>query len=221
MKFTDELKAEWRFWKNYPAISLCLFVLIIAFIASAFASGADQSAINAERWESATIPKHRLHEVQVIVARIEKNKARYEDVSKSTGVPWYVIASLHNMEASGDFTCHLHEGSSLKWRTKYVPIGRPLPPAKPPFSWEFSAKDAMIYDKMHLKNWKDIGDALTACEYYNGSGYAKYHPSTPTPYLYAGTSVEKAGKYIGDGKWSSTARSAQIGVVAIWKVLLK
>ena len=182
------------------------------------AQPAGHDAVNASRWKSATIPKHRLHEVQVIAKRIEANKARYEAVSKQCGVPWHVIASLHNMEASGNFTKHLHEGSSLKWRTKYVPKGRPLT-GTPPFTWEYSANDAMRYDKMHLKNWNSIGPALSACEGYNGWGYAKYHPYTPTPYLYAATSVERPGKYVADGKWSPTARSAQIGVAAIWKVL--
>lgn len=193
--------------------------LCLAYVGLVALCAADQAALNAQRWEQSSIPKHRLHEAQVIAQRIERNRARYESVSKSTGVPWHVIASLHNMEASGDFTKHLHEGSSLKFRTKYVPKGRPLPPANPPFSWEFSATDALMFDKMYLKRWWLLGEALTACEYYNGSGYAKYHPETPSPYLWAATTVERPGKYVADGKWSPTARSAQVGVAAIWKVL--
>lgn len=200
--------------------TLCkAYVGLIALCGGGFAQPANQPQINAARWQSATIPKHRLHEAQAVAARIERNKSRYESVSRSTGVPWHVIASLHNMEAGGDFTCHLHEGSSLKFRTRDVPKGRPLPPANPPFTWEFSATDAMQYDRMHLKNWREIGSALTAAEYYNGSGYAKWHPQTPSPYLWAGTSVEGNGKYIADGRWSPTARSSQIGVAAIWIVL--
>jgi len=195
------------------------FFTHVLFCAICFSQPANQPQINAARWQSATIPKHRLHEAQVIAQRIERNKARYEAVSRSTGVPWHVIASLHNMEAGGDFTCHLHEGSSLKFRTRDEPKGRPLPPANPPFSWEVSAIDAMLFDRMHLKNWQEIGSALTAAEYYNGSGYARFHPATPSPYLWAGTSVERPGKYTSDGHWSPTARSSQIGVAAIWKVL--
>jgi lysozyme family protein len=195
-----------------------LFLLLVPVICSAQPAG--HAALNASRYRTAIIPKHRVHEVQVIVARIEKHRARYEAVSQSTGVPAHVIASLHNMEAGGSFLLHLHEGSSLKWRTKYVPKGRPLD-GTPPFSWEYSAKDALFYDKMHLKNWKDLGSSLNACEEYNGSGYRRYHPETPTPYLYAATSVERPGRYISDGKWSPTARSKQVGVVAIWKALGK
>lgn len=193
-----------------------LFLLLVPVICSAQPAG--HAALNASRYQNATIPKHRLHEVQTIVARIERNKARYETVSTSTGVPWHVIASLHNMEAGGSFLLHLHEGSSLKWRTKYVPKGRPKD-GTPPFTWEYSAKDALFYDRMHLKQWSDLGASLNACEGYNGWGMAKYHPETPTPYLWAGTSIEKSGKYIADGKYSPTARSKQIGVAAIWKLL--
>jgi lysozyme family protein len=192
------------------------FSLIVA--STCIAQPAGHAALNAARYQNATIPKHRVHEVQVIVARIERNRARYEAVSQSTGVPAHVIASLHNMEAGGSFLLHLHEGSSLKWRTKYVPKGRPLN-GTPPFSWEYSAKDALFYDRMHLKQWSDLGASLNACEDYNGSGYRRYHPETPTPYLYAATSVERPGKYVSDGKWSPTARSKQVGIAAIWKVM--
>lgn len=193
-------------------------IALLVSIGSAQPAGHD--ALNAERWKSATVAKHRQHEVQVIATRIQRNLARYELVCKSTGVPPHVIAALHNMEASGDFTKHLHEGSSLRSRTRYVPKGRPVH-GEPPFTWTFSAIDALLYDKMHLKNWREIGPTLSACEGYNGWGYAKFHRATPTPYLYAATSLERPGKYVSDGKWSPTARSAQIGVVALWKTLGK
>jgi lysozyme family protein len=53
----------------------------------------------------------------------------------------------------------------------------------------------------------------------------KYHKDVATPYLWGGMrgayGVGKPGKYISDGKWSSTAITAQIGVAAIWKELEK
>lgn len=194
-----------------------LFILLCS-AAICFAQPANHNAINAERWESASIPKHRVHEVQVIINRIEKNMNRYKAVSRESDVPPHVIASLHNMESGGSFEHHLHEGSSLKWRTKYVPKGRPKT-GNPPFSWEYSAIDALLYDNMDKKNWSDVGSALSSAERYNGDGYRKYHPETPSPYLWAGTSVERAGKYVADGAWSPTARSKQIGVAAIWKLM--
>ncbi len=193
-------------------------ILLLLLMAVGIAAGqpANHNVTQVTRWRQATVPPHRVRSVQVIVDRIQKNQARYEAVSKSTGVPFYVIASLHNMEASGNFSMHLHEGSSLRARTRYVPKGRPKT-GTPPFTWEYSAADAMVYDNMGAKRWNDLGASLSACEGYNGWGYAKFHPSTPTPYLWAATSVEKPGRYVADGNWSSTARSQQIGVSSIWK----
>lgn len=179
---------------------------------------ADHDALQVQRWNSATVAKHRQHEVQVIADRIAKNWGRYQKVSATTRVPAQVIAGLHNMESGGSFACHLHEGSRLTARTRYVPIGRPKT-GSPPFTWEYSAEDALTYDRMADKNWQKLGPALSACERYNGDGYRKYHPTVPTPYLWSGSSVERPGKYTGDGKWSSTARSSQIGVATIWKEL--
>lgn len=170
------------------------------------------------RWKAATLKPTKASQIKTIVDRILKNRGRYEVVSAKASVPWWVIAALHNMESGGDFTKHLHEGSPLTGRTKYVPKGRPLTGA-PPFTWEESALDALKYDSLASVNWNSLDAALYAAERYNGLGYLKYHPETPSPYLWAGTSVEKPGKYTGDGEWSSTAVSAQIGVAAIWKSL--
>lgn len=192
-----------------------LLYILVAGVACA------QPAVDSQqesRWKSAYIPQHKLREVKVVADRIQCNWARYTNVGASTNVPPYVVAALHNMEASGSFLCHLHEGSSLRYRTRYVPIGRPKT-GTPPFTWEYSAKDAMAYDDMGSKNWKRLGTTLSSCENYNGVGYRKYHPSTPTPYLWAKTSIEKPGKYVADGHWSPTARSEQVGVAAIFKEL--
>lgn len=197
---------------------LPVLYLLLCIACSGATKPAGHDCVNAQRWQRASIAKHRLHEVGVVVKRIKANRARYEAVAEQTGVPWHVIAALHNMESSGSFKRHLHEGSPLTGRTEDVPKGLPKE-GSPPFTWEFSAKDALFYDRMHLKNWKQIGPALSATEGYNGWGYAHYHPTTPSPYNWAATSEERPGKYVADGKWSSTARSAQIGVAAIWKAL--
>lgn len=171
-----------------------------------------------KRWNSATVGPDKLAAVNAIVDRIMAAKTRYVAVDSQTGVPWYVIAGLHNMESSGSWKHHLHEGSPLTGRTKYVPQGRPTT-GKPPFTWEESAVDALIYDKLDKVDWSKLENTLQACERYNGLGYQVHHPETPTPYLWAATSIEKPGKYVADGKWSASARSKQIGIAAIWKVM--
>lgn len=179
----------------------------------AYEQGAD---LRVQRFLDAEVKKQYIPQVDKVVRRILLNKQLYKNVDCKTDVPWYVIAGLHNMESSGSFKHHLHEGSPLYRRTRWVPKGRPKTGA-PPFTWVESAQDALSYDKMGQKRWAYLFDTLWAVEGYNGTGYWRYHRSTPSPYLYAKTSIEKPGKYVSDGKWSSTARSKQIGVAAIWK----
>lgn len=193
-----------------------VLLLMLGLALSAAAQSHD--ALQVRRWKSATVPSWKQRSVQVIAQRIEKNWARYVTVSRRTGVPPEVISGLHNMESSGSFLHHLHEGSPLRARTRDVPKGRPKT-GTPPFTWEYSAEDALNYDNMGSKQWTKLGPALTAMEDYNGSGYRRFHPGTPSPYLWAGTTVERPGKYVSDGTWSPTARSSQIGIAAIWKLM--
>lgn len=173
-----------------------------------------------ERWERAMIRPEKAREVSRIVERIAASRSRYDEVERKTGVPHHVIASLHNMEASGSFRLHLHEGSPLTGRTKYVPKGRPVW-GKPPFRWEDSAVDALFYDHMEKVEWSSLGKSLYACEAYNGTGYLRFHPDVPTPYLWSGTTVYIRGKYVADGKWDRYAVSRQVGVAAIWKRMIQ
>lgn len=179
---------------------------------------AHPQTLQESRWQAAAIQPHRLHQVDAITERVLKNRPRYEAVSRATGVPWHVIAGLHNMESSGSFRHHLHEGSPLTGRTRWVPEGRPVK-GTPPFTWEASAEDALFYDKLSTVRWASLDAALHACERYNGTGYLRHHPDVPTPYLWNHTTIARPGKYIADGKWSSTAISAQTGIAAIWKRL--
>jgi lysozyme family protein len=195
--------------------SLILVLLGLVFL-TCIASADD---LQTRRWAAAIVEPRRAREASLICDRILARQNRYQSVQRATWVPWHVIAGLHNMEASGSFNCHLHEGSPLTARTRYVPKGRPLA-GKPPFTWEESAVDALLYDRMDCVDWQHIGTSLEACERYNGTGYLRHHPETPTPYLWAGTSIERPGKYVADGVWSSTARSSQIGIAAIWKTLI-
>lgn len=191
-----------------------------AWIANVTGESAKDSTqlLQLDRWKLATIKPERQASVDSIVQWMLANRARYEGVANKSGVPWYVIAGLHNMESSGNFKCHLHEGSSLSDRTRYVPKGRPRT-GNPPFTWEESALDALAYDQLQVVNWKSLAATLYAVERYNGIGYLKYHPETPSPYLWAGTSVERPGKYTGDGKWTAGVYSKQIGVAALFKAL--
>lgn len=196
------------------------FFIAVTLIACAVALAgfATAETLQESRWNAATLAPVRAFEAGRIADRIVVNRTRYEAVAIDTGIPWHAIAGLHNMESGGSFTHHLHEGSPLCGRTRFVPKGRPVS-GKPPFTWEVSAADALRFDRLECVRWSSLNSALYACERYNGTGYLRNHPETPTPYLWAGTSVERPGKYVADGKWSSTARSSQIGIAALWKIL--
>lgn len=167
-------------------------------------------------WNKATIT--RPAQVKPIVDKIVANRERYKGVEVKTGVPWFIIACLHNMESSLNFTKHLHEGSPLTGRTKYVPKGRPVT-GNPPFTWETSAIDALFYDSMDKVDYTSLQHILYAIERYNGVGYLRYHKSVPSPYLWSFTSVYTKGKYVEDGKFSAFEVSQQCGVVPILKEL--
>ncbi len=131
------------------------------------------------------------------------------------GVPAPIVFTLHGRESSWNFSAHLHEGSPLTHRTRDVPKGRPLTP-DPPYTFIQSAEDALYILKHEDRiNWRDLPTALQAIEAYNGLGYQKYHPTVPSPYLWAGTTLYDRGKYTADGRFSPIAVDRQLGCAAI------
>jgi len=102
-------------------------------------------------------------------------------------------------------------------RTRDVPKGR-LPSPNPPYSWEQSAEDAYyVCDHLDLVPWHKLPAALQAIEAFNGTGYQRYHPDVPSPYLWAGTTVYLRGKYVEDGRFDRFAVDKQVGAAAILK----
>lgn len=153
------------------------------------------------------------------VNKIKKNASRYQEVEQETGVPWYVVALIHNMEVSLRFDGHLHNGDPLSNRTINVPSGRPKA-GSPPFSWEESAIDAL--EERQRNSWSQISSwsipaILWRGENFNGWGYRQYREPVKTPYLWSGTTIYKKGKYVSDGRWDSNAISQQIGMAALLK----
>lgn len=149
--------------------------------------------------------------------KIKQNRDRYEAISKACGgnIPWYFIGVIHNLECGLSFSKHLHNGDSLKRKTRRVPAGRPLNQGNGPFDFDRSAVDALT-----MKGFQNIVDWSPArmcfeLEKYNGFGYRLYHPSTLSPYLWSGSTHYTKGKYVSDGKWSSAAVSQQLGAILV------
>lgn len=162
------------------------------------------------------LPQH-LAAVDRAARYIRLNCARYASVAgRFPSLPAYVVGILHQMECSGRFDQHLHNGDPLTARTKQVPAGRPKT-GSPPFTWEQSAIDAIICDGLDV--WKDwsIGGTLVALERYNGLGYRKR--GLPSPYLWSFTDQARPGKYTADGRFDPKAISQQPGAAALMKLL--
>src|SRR2546423_191902 len=93
---------------------------------------------------TARIRPERQQEVTAAANRIMTPNilARYKVIEATTGVPAHVVGLIHQMEAGGRFTGHLHNGDPLSACTVQVPAGRPLT-GGPSFTWEESAIDAL------------------------------------------------------------------------------
>ena len=169
-------------------------------------------------WRSCAIRPQRTAAVDAIVDRLRKNKARYEAAGKPAGVPWYVVGIIHNLESSGNFATHLHNGDPLAARTVRVPAGRPAK-GNPPFTWEESAADALALQK--LNEWRDwsVPGMLYVFERYNGLGYR--NRGVPSPYLWSFSSHYVKGKYVADGSYSPTAVSEQCGAAVVLRRLVE
>jgi lysozyme family protein len=168
----------------------------------------------ARLFDECRIRPERKAAVDAIVSKLEANKPRYSKVQQAVGVPWYVAAVIHNMEASQSFKSHLHNGDPLTARTTHVPAGRPKT-GKPPFTWEASSADAL--QSRDLQRWKDwtVGGTLFKLEGYNGFGYRMHHPHVLSPYLWSFSNNYTSGKYVADGRFSDSAVSAQAGAAVL------
>lgn len=155
--------------------------------------------------------------------KFKKYIGRFEEVAAKSYLPWYAIGFISYRESSFDFQSHLHNGDPLSRRTRRVPKGYPKT-GTPPFTWEYSAIDALkkmgrgltSEEKTLLMNG-DIPALLWYLERYNGFGYMRR--GVNSPYVWGCTSAYTKGRYVADGKWSKNAVSKRVGGAAILKML--
>ncbi|WP_245286840.1 hypothetical protein [Bradyrhizobium sp. Tv2a-2] len=135
-------------------------------------------------------------------------------MSAKTGVPWAMIAVIHERECSQDWTRSLAQGDPWKRTSVHVPAGR-----GPFISWEAAAIDALVNCAPYAARNTDwsIGPSLTKLEEYNGLGYAAR--GLPSPYLWSGTDQYKSGKYVRDGVYDPSAVDSQLGCAGLLKAM--
>jgi lysozyme family protein len=165
-------------------------------------------AANAKRWANANLNRNFASVAAHLVSPVAK--ARYQAVEAKTGVPWFVIAVIHERESSQDWTGSLAQGDPWNRVSVHVPAGRG------PFkSWEEAAVDALVNCPPYAARNKDwsIGGLLTIAEQYNGVGYA--NKGRPSPYIWSGTDQYVSGKYVRDGVYDPSAIDKQLGCAGL------
>ena len=171
------------------------------------------AAANAKRWQNAKLT--RSAEAKSIALRLFQAKSRYQTVETKTGVPWPVVAVIHERESSQRFNTQLGQGDPLNQVSVHVPAGRG------PFkTWEEGAYDALVLCPPFLARHKDwsLGAALTALETYNGIGYAA--KGVPSPYVWSGTDQYRSGKYVRDSIYDPSKVDSQMGCAALLMALM-
>lgn len=172
---------------------------------------------NKALYDTMAIDAKKMPQINKLTERIYKSKSIYDDVSASTGVPWYVIAAIHYRESGNSFNRHLHNGDPLTARTVQVPKGRPIN-GNPPFTWAESATDAIKYQKLDKVTDWSIDNTLELLEKYNGLGYRK--KGVRSPYIWSWSNQYHKGKYVADGKYDPNAIDQQCGVAVLLRFLM-
>ncbi len=165
-------------------------------------------------WNTIIIKPDFEDRAKLIANKIALNKSRYGLITEATGVPWFMVGMLHNMECGLNFDFCLMNGQPLNKITTMEPKGH-----GPWNTWEQSAIDAIRYDNMDdNKDWS-IEKVLFYCESFNGWGYRLFHPTVNSPYVWSGSNLYRIGKYDVDSHFNPNIVSDQVGCALILKKL--
>lgn len=174
----------------------------------------DQSLIaaNARRWQAMQIRPSLIPSLDRVARRLvaPSAKTRYQEVAAATRVPWFIIAVIHEREASQSWAANIAQGDPWNAVSRHVPKGR-----GPFSSWKDAALDALINCAPYAARWNNwtAGGALTLLEHYNGLGYA--NRGMPSPYIWASSDQYSKGKYVADGVFDPDAVDRQLGCAAL------
>lgn len=163
---------------------------------------------NAERWANAKLTRG--PEFKPVAKRLLSTKARYQSIEAKTGVPWFVIAVIHERESGQNFERSLAQGDPWNRVSTHVPKGR-----GPFSSFEAAAIDALKNCAPYAAKWQDWspGGTMTLLEQYNGLGYA--NKGIPSPYIWSGTDQYIKGKYVADNVFDANVVDKQLGCAGL------
>lgn len=176
-------------------------------------------AANNNRWHAATYDKNRMALARKVAHRLcaPDAAAVYKHLETMTGVPWWVIALIHEREASQSWKANIAQGDPWNQVSRHKPAGRG------PFrSFNEAAVDALVNCAPHAAKWKDwsAGGALSLLELYNGEGYENYH-HMGSPYLWAGSNQYRRGKYVADGHFDPDVVDSQLGCAIVLRAMME
>jgi lysozyme family protein len=177
---------------------------------------ADLKTANDRRWNAMVVNSNAIIGLDRVARRLVVAKDTYFKVSAKTGVPWPVIAVIHEREASQRWNANLAQGDPWNRRSVHIPRGQ-----GPFSSWEAAAINALKNSPPYIARNEDwsIGNTLAKLEEYNGLGY--YRRGKPSPYIWSKTNQYKMGKYIADGVYSPTTVDSQNGCAALLARMMK
>jgi lysozyme family protein len=166
----------------------------------------DLKTANSKRWVAMLINNSALIGLDRVAKRLVAAKETYQKVEAKTGVPWPVIAVIHEREASQKWTANLAQGDRWDRKSTHIPRGQ-----GPFSSWEAAAVNALKNSSPYIARNEDwsIGNTLAKLEEYNGLGYSRI--GRPSPYIWSKSNQYIRGKYIKDGVYSSTTVDIQNG----------
>ncbi len=171
--------------------------------------------VYAQQWDE--MQRTRTTDEREAAAKIFAHKARYQAVEAKTGVPWYWIGPVHYRESDLDFNTQLAQGDPLGHVSTHVPKGQ-----GPYFgndAWERAALIALEdTGATEVIDWR-LEKMIYHWEQYNGWGYYKH--DIPSPYVWAGSSIQQPGKYVSDGVWDAGAVDQQLGCAPILESLME
>lgn len=167
-------------------------------------------------WANCQIRPEKQANVDAALAKLRAHQAEYEQAAAPfNGMPWQFIGIIHGMETGFRMDRHFHNGDPLTARTIRVPSGRPL--GTPPFTWQASARDAMVQKGFDTVTDWSVPHTLYLWETYNGFGYR--FKGLRTPYLWSFSNLYSKGRYVADSVFDPNSVSKQCGAAVMLKAL--
>jgi lysozyme family protein len=170
-------------------------------------------AANAHRWAHAKLTRG--PEFSPVAQHLcsPAAKQRYLAVSVRTGVPWFVIAVIHQRECAQSWAGSIAQGDS--WNKSRF-MCRQAADRSNPGKTRPSTPSSTARLTPRNKDWS-IGGILTLLEQYNGLGYASR--GRASPYIWSGTDQYVAGKYVANHVFDASAVDHQLGCAGLILVM--